>query len=145
MSVYYRFVVALSLLCVFSAAQAKDDIQDYSIAEALSTENAKEILGDDIQFYFGEQTHAPVVKRHGQFGTNKKTNGVNKTDQEACEWAFLSAMKSLKERAYREGGNAVINIRSNYRDRKTSSTTTFKCGSGNIMSGVALLGNVVTL
>lgn len=145
MRIYYRLAIILSLVCAFSSAQARDDIQDYSITEALSTEKAKEVLGTDVKFYFGEQRHAPIAKKYGQFNTNKKTNGVNKSDKAACEWAFLSAMKSLKERANREGGNAVVNIRSNYRDNKTSSTETFKCGSGKIMSGVALIGDVVSL
>jgi uncharacterized protein YbjQ (UPF0145 family) len=52
-------------------------------------------------------------------------------------------MESLKERAIREGGNAVINIRSNYRNNMTSSNTTFKCGSAAFVAGVALVGTVV--
>ncbi|MGB3610135.1 MAG: excinuclease ABC subunit A [Cellvibrio sp.] len=136
---------AVALICAAFSAQARDDIQEYSIAEALATENARNILGDNIKFYFGAQKHGPVNKRFGEFGSNKKTNGVGKTDRQACEWAFLSAMKSLRERAEKEGGNAVVNIRSNYRGTTTTSTDTFKCGSGALMSGVALLGDVVEL
>lgn len=134
-----------ALICCAVSAQARDDIRDYSVADALATENAKNILGDNVKFYFGAQKHGAIEKRFGEFGTNKKTNGVNKSDRQACEWAFLSAMKSLRERAEREGGNAVVNIRSNYRGTTTTSTDTFKCGSGALMSGVALLGDVVKI
>lgn len=136
---------AAALMCCAISAQARDDIRDYSIAEALATENAKNILGENIKFYFGAQKHGPINKRFGEFGSNKKTNGVGKSDRQACEWVFLSALKSLRDRAEKEGGNAVVNIRSNYRGSMTTSTETFKCGSGALMSGVALLGDVVEL
>lgn len=139
------FISAIAIMAFAMSAQARDDIQEYSIKEALSTEKAKEILGTNVKFYFGKQGHGPVVKRFGEFGTNKKTNGVGKSDRQACEWAFYSALLSLKQRAEREGGNAVINIRSNYRGNTTTSNDTFRCGSGAIMSGVALLGDVVTI
>jgi uncharacterized protein YbjQ (UPF0145 family) len=138
-----RCIALIALASSATCAFARDDIKEFSIAEALATEQAKNILGDDIKFYFGDQPHGAVVKKFGEFGSNKKTNGVGKTDRQACEWAFLSAMKTLRERAQREGANAVVNIRSNYRNATTSSADTFKCGSGAIMSGVALLGDVV--
>lgn len=126
-------------------ASARDDIVDYSVADALASEQAKNILGTEIQFYFGDQPHGTVTKTILETRTNKKTNGANKSDKEACEWAFLSAMKALKEKAQSVGANAVVNIRSNYRNNTTSSSTTFKCGSGMLISGVALIGDVVVI
>ncbi len=140
-----RSIALIALTSCATSALARDDIKEFSIADALATEQAKNILGDDIKFYFGDQPHGAIAKNFVQVGTNKKTNGVGKTDRQACEWAFLSAMKSLRERAQREGANAVVNIRSNYRNVTSSSTETFKCGSGAIMSGVALLGDVVVI
>lgn len=145
MKVTFKWVSVLALAGCAVAAQARDDVRDYSIADALSTESAKEALGTNITFYFGSQKHGVVSKRFGEFGTNKKTNGFNKTDKAACEWVFISAMKALKERAEKEGGNAVVNIRSNYRNKLTSNNDTFQCGSGALMSGVALLGDVVSI
>ncbi|POB08294.1 excinuclease, partial [Vibrio vulnificus] len=77
--------------------------------------------------------------------TNKKTNAFNKTDEEACNWVFLSAMIVLKERAIKEGGNAVVDIKSNYKNNLTSSVDTFQCGAGTMVAGVALTGKVVKL
>jgi len=135
--------IALSL-CALEAS-ARNEVQDYSIADALASEQAKNILGNNIQFYFGDQPHGEVAKVFSEYGTNRKTNGANKSDKEACEWVFLSTMKALRDKAQSVGANAVINIRSNYKNNLTSSTTTFKCGSGMLMSGVALTGEVVTL
>ncbi len=47
----------------------------------------------------------------------------------------------LKQRANDLGANAVINIKSNYRNNLTSSETQYTCGAGAIMSGVALVGD----
>jgi len=123
---------------------ARDDIGDYSVVNVLSTEQAKEKLAG-VKYYFGTQKHGKVSKRYGVFSTNKKSNAFGKSDQEACEWVFLSAMVQLKERALQLGGNAVINIKSNYKGNLTSSDETFKCGAGAIIAGVALQGEVVTL
>ena len=145
MKTYIPVISALVLsFCAFEAS-ARNDVGDYSIADALASEQAKSILGTDIQFYFGDQPHGEVVKTFTETSTNRKTNGANKSDKEACEWVFLSAMKALNDKAKSVGGNAVINIRSNYKNNLTSSATTFKCGSGALMSGVALTGEVVTL
>lgn len=145
MKTYIPAISALVISFCALDASARNDVGDYSIADALASEQAKSILGTDIQFYFGDQPHGEVVKTFTETSTNRKTNGANKSDKEACEWVFLSAMKALNEKAKSVGGNAVINIRSNYKNNLTSSSTTFKCGSGALMSGVALTGEVVTL
>lgn len=126
-------------------AIARDTIADYSVKEAMSHPKAAQILGSDIQFYFGSQKHGSVSKNLGEIRTNQKTSAFAKSDKEACQWVFLSAMKALKKRAIADGGNAVINIRSNYRNNETTSNTTFKCGAGAIIAGVALIGDVVVL
>lgn len=135
----------LLILTTSTTVLARDDIGDYSIADALSLEQAKEKLGDEIKFSFGTQPHSKILKNFGEKGTNKKTNAFGKTDEEACQWAFLSAMVSLKDRAVKEGGNAVVNIKSNYKNHETSSNETFQCGAGSIIAGVALKGKIVTL
>src|SRR5262252_5676668 len=76
----------------------------------------------------------------------RKTHSqASRSDLEACEWVFLSAVIALQERARKEGGNAVINIVSNYRNVVTSSETEYVCGAGGLMAGVALKGRVVNL
>lgn len=126
-------------------AHARDDVGDYDIAEVLASEDGKSALGSNVQFYFGDQEYPKLVSDFGVFKTNKKTNALNKSDKEACSWVFLSAMKTLKERAIKEGGNAVVEIKSNYKNNLTSSNSTFQCGAGAFVAGVALTGKVVKL
>jgi len=117
----------------------------WPIAEAMGTSDARDRLNAGIQFFFGNAAHPAVARSFGVYTSNKKTNGANKTDKEACEWAFLSAMLSFQQRAVELGGNAVINIRSYYDKHEVSSETEYECGSGALMSGVTFQGDVVKL
>ncbi len=138
-------LLLIGLLLVPSAVFARNDIESYSIRDVLELEKSKEILGDDIKFFFGNEVHGKILKRFGNFRSNRKTNAFAKSDLKACQRAFLSAMISLRDRAVLEEGNAVINIKSNYRNELTSSKETFQCGAGFLMAGVALVGTVVTI
>ena len=124
-------------------ALARDTRSSFPSRTRWKTPTAKERLGTDVKFVFGSQGRRG--KELGTFTSNKKTNFANKSDKEGCEWAFLSAMISLKERAIAEGGNAVINIQSYYKKNEFSSATEYECGAGAIMGGVALRGTVVKL
>lgn len=135
----------LGLFLIPGASDARDDIGGYSIEEALNLEQSKSKLGEQVRFYFGDQAHGEIDKNFGEFRTNKKTNAFNKSDLQACQWAFLTAMISLRDRAVREGGNAVINIKSNYKNNLSSSEESFQCGAGAFVAGVALVGTVVVL
>jgi uncharacterized protein YbjQ (UPF0145 family) len=126
-------------------ASARDSVEEFLIADVMASADAKNILGEHIKFYFGDQPHPKVVKEITESSYQRKTNGANKSDKDACNWAFLSTMKELKEKAQNMGGNAVVNIRSNYSNNPTSSTETFKCASGMLMSSVALVGDVVVV
>ena len=74
----------------------------------------------------------------GEDVTNKKTNGVGKSDVESCNWVALSALKALQEGAKDRGANAVIDIVSYFKKNEFRSATHYECYAGNIMSGVAL-------
>ena len=103
------------------------------------------VLIDSIRLYFGDQAHPAVDNSLGEFTSNRKTNAVGRSDEKACKWAFLSAMKTLQERAIKEGGNAVINIYSYYKKNTFVSATEFECGAGATVAGVTMIGEVVTL
>lgn len=137
--------LTLAALAASANTFARDDQRMHPLEEALTSEAAKDKLDPSIKLYFGNQKHPDVIKEFGEWKTNKKTNGFNKSDKEACEWVFLSAVLELQERAQKEGANAVINIKSNYKNNERSSETEYMCGSGALMSGVALKGTVVKL
>ena len=139
------FALSLSLVLISAAAIARDDHKMFPLEDALNAPAAKQKLDSDVKLYFGNQSHPKVEKVIGEWGTNKKTNAFGKSDKQACEWVFLSAMLTMQERARAEGGDAIINIRSNYKSIETSSETEYMCGAGALMAGVALKGEVVKL
>ena len=141
-----KLVVFLLMNClVATPTMARDSVSSYSIEEAFAVQKLRHKLGTDVDFYFGEQKHGKVKTDLGEWRSNKKTNAFNKSDKRACQRVLYSALISLRDRAQLEGGNAVINIQSNYKNVVTSSETTFRCGAGALMAGVALIGTVVTL
>src|SRR5690606_23828132 len=95
------------------------------------------------KFYFGKQAAPAATKEFGEFTANKKTNAANKTDEAACQWAFLSAMISLRDRAKSLGADSVVNIKSFYKKNLVESNTQFECGAGAIMAGVTLKGTMI--
>jgi hypothetical protein len=136
----------LAIACTAALpAVARDEQKLYSIAQALQSSAAQGKVDPGIRLFFGRQRHPSVTKDFGQWPTNKKTNAFAKSDLQACEWVFLSAVIALQERAKKEGGNAVINIVSNYRNIVTSSESEYVCGAGSLIAGVALKGRVVNL
>ena len=135
--------VALSLFAV--AAQSRDDRLHFPIKDAMETAAASGKLDKDVKFFFGDQAYPKAAQKFGTFTSNKKTNFFNKSDKEACEWAFLSAILALQSRAKAEGGNAVVGIFSIYRNVEFKSDTEYECGAGNVTGGVALRGTVAKL
>jgi uncharacterized protein YbjQ (UPF0145 family) len=140
-----KFVVAATLSLCVSTAFARTEVDNFSIADALAQEQASYVLGEDIKFYFGAQVHAGVAVTFSEYSTSQQANGAIKSNKDACNAAFLLAMKSMRDEAKKVGANAVVNIRSNYEDNASSSTETFRCGSSTLKSNVALVGDVVTL
>ena len=121
---------------------ARDTRHSYSVADVLQDpENAARLQG--VSFYFGEQAHPAIQNDHGEFRTNKKTNAFGKSDLKACQRVMMSAMLQLHQRAQSLGANAVVNIKSNYKDNVVISDTEYVCGAGAIMAGVALIGTFV--
>jgi len=141
-----KHLACLLALAVAFPATARDERLKFPVQAALAKgQNYKEKIDPQIKLYFGKPSKLKVAKTIGEWTSNKKTNAFNKTDQEACDIAFISAAVSLQDRAKREGGNAVINIHSVYKNDKFENTTEYLCGAGATMAGVALRGTVVTL
>ncbi len=138
-------VAVAAALMSANLAQARDTALRLPLKDAMESDDAKSKLGTEVKFFFGTTAHPEAKATLGTYTSNKKTNFANKSDKEGCEWAFLSAMLSLKQRALAEGGNAVINIQSYYKKNEFSSATEYECHAGAIVGGVTLRGTVVKL
>ena len=136
-----KFVLFLGAMLLTSSVWAKNDVMRFSIQGALNDPRAKEVLDPSIKLYFGKDG-GKAKKITQQLSANKKTNGVGKSDEAACNWAFLSAIKTFQERAKREGGSKVVNLSSYYYKNEFISSKEFECSVGNIMVGVTLRGYI---
>lgn len=138
-------LAAALVLGVVGAAQARDERVRFPVEQAMTAPEAQQKLTGDIRFFWGDQAYPEPLKKMSIYTFSRKTNASNKSDQDACNWAWLSAMLELQEMARREGGNAVVNIRSVYKGGNFSSDSLYECGAGTIMAGVALEGAIVKL
>jgi uncharacterized protein YbjQ (UPF0145 family) len=134
------------LLCLFAAstADARTTFHDLSAQEAAESEIGKAKLLD-VPFYLSGQKHAKVAREFGVFTSNKRTNAFGKSDEAACQIAFLSAIISLQKRATELGGNAVIDIKSITKHNDLDSATDYRCAAGGVIANVVLTGKVVKL
>jgi uncharacterized protein YbjQ (UPF0145 family) len=140
----FILVLAISLAAAMQA-HARDTKHMLPIASAMQVSDAEEKLDGSVKFFFGGQKSPKVLASFGSDVSNRKTNAFGKSDVEACNWAFLSAMVALERRAHALGANAVVNIVSYYKKNPVSSATEFECHAGAIMAGVALKGDFVRL
>lgn len=137
----FRLVFTAVSTMLLAACAPKNEAQFYPIQDALNSLQAKEVLDPSIKLYFGKPAPGKVVKAGAK--TSQKTNALNKTDVEACNWVFLSAVKRMQDGAKREGAKQVGNIVSNYNNKEYKSTTHFECHAGRSVAGVALKGDIV--
>ncbi len=145
---YAKFFAASVLASVASDQSFAWDseVADYSVEAAMSQVLAKKELGADVEFYFGGQNvYGIVATSFGEAETNRKNNAYNKSNEQACQGAFLFALRSLRDRARNLGANAVINIRSNYLGDEDISETTYQCEAGEVLAGVSFIGDIVKL
>ena len=142
-----RSILAIAFVAatITAPALARDTEHKLPIQEVLNMPDYQEKVGSEVKFYFGGQTAPATLQQYGEFITNKKTNSANKSDEEACRWAMLSALITLNEKALQLGGNAVIGVQSYYKKKTFSSASQYECHAGAIIAGVALKGTVVKL
>ena len=121
---------------------ARETVNDMNVKAALASSIAKKKLLD-IPVFFKGQKHPAVAKTIGNWKANHHTRGAFRSDEDSCHVAFVSAIYSLQQRCQREGGDAVINIKSVTRNNPLESATKFRCVAGSTVVHVAFTGDVV--
>ena len=138
--------VLFSLFLLFNpVVYAKDKLETFDFYEVIQQGYDEGILDKNIRFKLVGQKHNKVSTIFSEYKSNKKTNGFGKSAKKSCSWALLSALKSFQKRANSLGANAVIDIKSNFKNKEFVSSTEYQCGKGFLMSGVALKANIVNL
>lgn len=136
----FALIACAALFAFASTAQARDTPVHQSLQELLNSAEAKNAgIDGSVRFYLAGQK-VNVLQRMGEDVTNKKTNAANKSDEVACRWVALSALKALQDGAKSRGANAVVDIVSYYKKNEFKSATDYECYAGAILAGVALKG-----
>lgn len=138
-------ITTLLLFSMINSALAADELRHLDIDVALQNAKVQEVLLPDVKLYFAGQKHSGVQKEYGTFRTSKRTNSFMKDKVDSCEWALASALLHLQESALKYGGNAVVDITSNVKNRKNASSTQYDCLVGGMMVNVALEAKIVKL
>ena len=134
-----KLISLVAILAFATSLNARDDVKYHSL-DFLNGPKAKNFLLPNVSFSFGTGYTGQIIIK--DLTSNKKTNGFNKSDEEACQIALLSALKTFQERALKEGGTKVVNLTGYYKKQPFNSKTQFQCGSGALMSGVTLKGDI---
>lgn len=135
-----KVLIGLSLLGVLGMAQARDEAIMVPFQEAVDLGISSGKLDGSVKFYLSGAKTPKVIQKLGEDMSNKKTNGVGKSDQVACQWALLSALVAFQNSAKQRGANAVVDMHSFYKRNTVKNATQFQCGAGNIMAGVTMKG-----
>lgn len=124
---------------------ARDTKLMLPIEDAMAIKDTAEKTTGTVRFFFGDQPHPKALQKMGGDRSNRKTNAFGKSDEKACNWAFLSSLIALEKRAEERGANAVVNITSDYNGQEVSNPTQFECHAGAVMAGVVLKGEFIKI
>ncbi|MBB4821318.1 uncharacterized protein YbjQ (UPF0145 family) [Pseudomonas alcaligenes] len=103
------------------------------------------LLDGSVKFYLAGQLVPGQVHKIRTVTSSRKTNGSNKSDEEACIWALQSALVSLQNAAKKAGANAVIDIASIYKRDVYKDAQKYQCRAGMLIASVALRGELANV
>ncbi|MDH0338715.1 excinuclease [Pseudomonas otitidis] len=103
------------------------------------------LLDGSVKFYLAGQMVPGEIHKIRTVTSSRKTNGSNKSDEEACVWALQSALVSLQNAAKKAGANAVIDIASVYKRDVYKDAQKYQCRAGMLIASVALRGELATV
>jgi hypothetical protein len=138
-------LLATLLALVPAAAQAKDEQRLFDIAVVLASPEGRDRFDDTIRFYWSGQTAPTPLETVKIHTSERKTFLPTRTEQEACDQSFIEALAALRDAAREVGANAVVEIKSLYKNREFRSTTQYECRLGYFAAGVTLEGTLVKL
>ncbi len=133
------FLVAV-LLAFPRVGIARDTVLQIPLAEVLSMPEAQGRLDGTVKFFLAGQKTPKVLKKLGEAVSNKKTNGLGKSDEFGCKWAILSALTQFEKSAKARDANAVVDLVSYHDRQEARSDTSIECHAGTFVVGAALKG-----
>ena len=103
----------------------------------LASEEAKSLLNPSVPGSFGGSGR--VIQAN--LSTRQAANAANKSDEAACERAFINAALKFQETAQSHGANRVTNFHSYY-NRQVLRGGQYDCEVGTFHARVVIRGNI---
>jgi len=138
-------VLVLALALGAPAAHARDEQRLYAIADALATPMGRDRFDDTIRFFWAEQDTPAAQQSFSIHTAERKTFLPTRTELEACDQSFIEALASLRDAARKIGADAVVGIKSLYKNREFRSATQYECRLSYFSASVTLEGRLVKL
>lgn len=137
---FVKSVVFSLMLVSAGSSMARDTTLHLPLADVLEMPEAQSKLDGSVRFYLDGQKTPKVLKRMDTDVSNRKTNGVGKSDEAGCRWAALSALIAFQEKAKTLGANAVVDMVSYYKKNEYRHAAHYECHAGAVIIGVTLKG-----
>ena len=146
MTLTRRWTLLTALLVLLpSAAHAKDEQRLFDIATVLASPEGRDRFDDTIRFFWSGQAAPTPVQNFKIQTSERKTFLPTRTEQEACDQSFIEALAAVRDAARAAGANAVVELKSLYKNREFRSTTQYECRLGYFAASVTLEGTLVKL
>ena len=154
-----RKILKLGLLCgvsLFFIACSSKSSMFVDFDKVIDSKDFKEIVGDEVKFYFGTGSKAKIISYKNSSGSAKigryndyfsnslsgKSYAFSEIDI-ACGYALLDNLVALKAYAQKVGGKKVVNIVSYYKKfEQRDSKDSFLCLVGKSKVDVKLKADI---
>jgi hypothetical protein len=146
MKTIFGLAMALGIsLALAWPAHARNIKRLLPIAAAMEAKDLQPKLDGSTKLFFGKAKSPEGLKTLRTEVTLGKVNLRGKSEETACNSAFLSALADLQKRAKQRDANAIVNIVSYYKRAEMSSTTEYECHEGSGYMAVELRGDLVKI
>jgi hypothetical protein len=135
----------MAAVVLLPSAQARDDRMLFDIRQALDSPLGHDRFDETVAFYWGDQIYPPPMQTFDIHTSERRAFAPTRTDDQACQVAFIEALAGLRDHAKEVGANAVVDIKSIYKNREFRSESQYECRAGYVVTGVALEGRMVKL
>ncbi len=135
-------LVAGAVALAWGKAVAMDMPLHLPLAEVVGGHNYAARVGDSVTFVFGATRDGETL---GTISSAQRKRNTDNTDEAACQFTLLAALADLRDQAVRQGGDAVVDIVSDYRERPFSSAGEYECHVGSNGVFVTLKGTLMRL
>ncbi|MGQ0586470.1 MAG: hypothetical protein ACT4PK_04640 [Gammaproteobacteria bacterium] len=125
-----------------AAAQAKDEQWLFDLATVMGSAQGRDRFDDTVRFYWSGQSAPGPAESLSIQTSERKTFLPMRTEREACDLSFIEALASLRNAARKAGANAVVEVKSLYKNREFRSATEYECRVGYFSASVTLEGTL---